>query len=110
MTRSVHTIPYRTITDLVVKRDLFDRWFFNMGWLEVQTAGKSVQSGPEVRLVGLTDWEGLRTEIVGHLRRYRAGTGVGTETESGTPTGSDAQVLKEILTELRGLREDLASR
>ena len=107
LTKSVRTIPYRTITDLVVKRDLFDRWLFNMGSLEVQTAGKSAQTGPEVRLVGLTDWDEFREELVGKLRRYRAGTGTGTEAESAVPTAGDADLLKAILTELRGIREDL---
>lgn len=107
-TRSVKTIPYRTITDLALKRDILDRWLFNTASLEVQTAGRSGQEGPEARLVGLANWEELRAELVERLRAYRAGTGVGAEAEA-QPQSSDEsrELLRQILAELRGLREDL---
>ena len=105
-TQSVKTVPYRTITDLEVKRDLLDRWFLNLGSLEVQTAGQSAQAGAEVRLVGLTNWSELRAEIVGRLRAYRASSGTGAEVEAPAASG-DTELLRQILAEIKGLREDV---
>jgi len=52
-THSVKHVPYRTVTNITVKRDIFDRWFFNLGTLNIQTAGMSGQTGAEESLVGL---------------------------------------------------------
>ena len=106
-TRSVKTIPYRTITDLAVKRDILDRWFFNLGSLDIQTAGQSAQAGADVTLVGLVDWMELRNEVLARVRAYRASTGVGTEVEPSAARAQELLILREILEELRGLRRDL---
>lgn len=106
ITQSVKTVPYRTITDLEVKRGLLDRWLFNLGSLEVQTAGQSAQTGAEVRLVGLAEWSELRAEIVGRLRAYRASTGTGAEVEP-SAAGGDTELLRQILAEIKGLRQDV---
>jgi hypothetical protein len=37
----------RTVTTISVKRDILDRWLFNLGTLEIQTAGMSGQTGAE---------------------------------------------------------------
>ncbi|NLS80157.1 MAG: PH domain-containing protein [Chloroflexi bacterium] len=105
LTQSVKTVPYRTITDLEVKRGPLDRWLFNLGSLEVQTAGQSAQAGAEVRLVGLADWSALRAEIVERLRAYRASSGTGAEVEA--KAGGDTELLRQILAEIKGLREDV---
>ena len=52
-THSVKHVPYRTVTNITVKRDIFDRWFFNLGTLTIQTAGMSGQTGAEESLVGM---------------------------------------------------------
>jgi len=106
-TRSVKTIPYRTITDLAVKRDILDRWFFNLGSLDIQTAGQSAQAGADVTLVGLVDWMELRNEVLARVRAYRASTGIGTEVEPSAARAQELLILREILEELRGLRRDL---
>ena len=110
LTKSVRTIPYRTITDFEVKRDLFDRWFFSMGSLDVQTAGHSAQAGPEMRLVGLEDWEGLRAELLQRTRRYRSGMALGADDEAPPTGGADEVLLRQILAEIKGLRQDLKGR
>ena len=106
-TRSVKTIPYRTITDFIVKRDILDRWLFNLGTLDVQTAGQSGQTGAEASLAGLTNWDELRNEILPRLRVYRISSGVGAEVERKLAASADAELLQQILAELRGLRQDL---
>ena len=52
-THSVKHVPYRTVTNITVKRDIFDRWLFNLGTLTIQTAGMSGQTGAVESLVGL---------------------------------------------------------
>lgn len=106
-TRSVKTIPYRTITDFIVKRDILDRWLFNLGTLDVQTAGRSGQTGAEASLVGLTKWDELRNEILPRLRAYRISSGIGTEVERKLAGSAETELLQQILAELRGLRQDL---
>jgi len=53
-TQSVKHVPYRTVTNLTVKRDILDRWL-GLGTLNIQTAGMSGTTGAEERLVGLTN-------------------------------------------------------
>lgn len=106
-TRSVKTVPYRTITDFTLKRDILDRWFLNLGTLEVQTAGHSGQVGPESRLAGLKGWDELRAELLERLRAYRASAGTGAEMEPGPTLADSRELLRQILEELRGLRQDL---
>jgi len=55
VTHSVKHVPYRTVTNIAVRRDILDRWFFGLGSLHIQTAGMSGQSGAEEKLVGLTN-------------------------------------------------------
>lgn len=106
ITKSVKTIPYRTITDFSERRGLFDRWL-GIGSLGIQTAGQSVQGTNEASLVGLTDWATIREDLVARLRRYRSGTGVGTEVEAEPGGAGDTELLQAILAEIKGLREDL---
>ena len=71
VTKVVKTVPYRTITNTVVARDLFDRGIFNLGSVLIQTAGMSGTSGYEESLVGLTDWDGAHQQVMNRLRRFR---------------------------------------
>ena len=45
ITHSVKHVPYRTVTNITVSRDILDRWFFGLGSLHIQTAGMSGKSG-----------------------------------------------------------------
>ena len=67
ITHSVKHVPYRTVTNITVKRDILDRWFFNLGSLNIQTAGMSGQAGGHARAsdiapsappAGLHGWPG----------------------------------------------------
>jgi uncharacterized membrane protein YdbT with pleckstrin-like domain len=107
LTKSVKTIPYRTITDLVIKRDILDRWLFGLGSLDVQTAGKSGQTGAEASLVGLANWDELHNDVLQRLRVYRISGGTGAEIEPTTTHGADTELLQQILIEIRGLRHDI---
>ena len=107
ITKAIKTVPYRTVTNIEVRRGLLDRWL-GIGGIAVHTAGYSAQAGPEVWLSGLDDYEGVHAEILSALRRYRARTGatVGVEvvpiSEEGVP-----QLLGHILEELKALRRSI---
>jgi uncharacterized membrane protein YdbT with pleckstrin-like domain len=107
LTKSVKHVPYRTVTNLQVKRDIFDRWFFGLGTLNIQTAGMSGQTGAEEKLVGLDDVQAVYELVATELRRFRgamAPTGAGEEPElAGAPGGT----LEAILDELRAIRQTL---
>ena len=107
ITQSVKHVPYRTVTNITVKRDVFDRWFFGLGSLHIQTAGMSGQSGAEEKLVGLPNVQEVYEMVVTELRRFRGGMApTATEVEPGPQQASD-ETLTAILGELRAIRQAL---
>ena len=108
-TKSVKHVPYRTVTNLQVKRDVVDRWL-GLGTLNIQTAGMSGQTGVEERLVGLSGVQEVYEAVAEELRRFRGGMAptqadVDAEPEI-VPQGS----LGEILAEVRAIRKSLEAR
>lgn len=107
LTKSVKHVPYRTVTNLQVKRDIFDRWFFGLGTLNIQTAGMSGQTGAEESLAGLTDVQEVYKMVATELRRFRGGmapTGTGEEPDlPDAPSGT----LEAILGEVQAIRHKL---
>ena len=108
-TKSVKHVPYRTVTNLEVKRDVVDRWL-GIGTLNIQTAGMSGQKGAEERLVGLSNVQEVYASVAEELRRFRGGM---------APTQADFEVepavaqpggLGEILAEVRAIRKSLEER
>jgi uncharacterized membrane protein YdbT with pleckstrin-like domain len=108
-TKSVKHVPYRTVTNLEVKRDVVDRWL-GIGTLNIQTAGMSGQTGAEERLVGLSNVQEVYASVAEELRRFRGGM---------APTQADFEVepavaqpggLGEILAEVRAIRKSLEER
>ncbi len=100
ITRSVKYVPFRTVTNMTVKRDPLDR-AFGIGSLEIQTAGISGTSQAEQNLVGLEDPEAVYGLAVQALRRFRGAMG---------PTTADIEeedVMRAILDEVRAIREQL---
>lgn len=99
-TRSVKYVPYRTVTNITIKRGILDR-MLGLGTLEIQTAGMSgSQGGPEQALVGLADPQHVYDIVAGRLRRFRRGM---------APTAAEMDAeepaeLQEILEELRAIR------
>jgi uncharacterized membrane protein YdbT with pleckstrin-like domain len=94
-THSVKHVPYRTVTNITVKRDIFDRWFFNLGTLNIQTAGMSGQTGAEESLVGLEDVQEVYELVVTELRRFR-GAMTPTATQEEPPGNGSAALLEEV--------------
>jgi uncharacterized membrane protein YdbT with pleckstrin-like domain len=102
-TKSVKHVPFRTVTNLKVNRDIFDRWFFDLGSLNIQTAGMSGSQGAEEALVGLPNVDEIYELVVEQLRRFRSGmTPTATEVEQG-----DAGTLNAMLSELVAIRKGM---
>ena len=95
VTHSVKHVPYRTVTNITVKRDIFDRWFFNLGTLNIQTAGMSGQTGAEESLVGLENVQEVYELVVTELRRFRGAMSPTTVQEE-LPADGSAALLEEV--------------
>ena len=102
LTHSVKHVPYRTVTNITVKRDIFDRWFFNLGSLNIQTAGMSGQSGAEEQLLGLENVQEIYELVAAELRRFRSAM---------APTQAEGEVAiqavdqsVELLEEVKAIR------
>jgi membrane protein YdbS with pleckstrin-like domain len=97
-TQSLKHVPYRTVTNLTVKRDILDRWFFGLGTLNIQTAG-------------MTNLQDVYKAVVTELQRFRHSmTPTAAEMESATAlslTVASADVLNAILGEVRAIRQVL---
>ena len=107
ITHSVKHVPYRTVTNITVKRDILDRWFLGLGSLHIQTAGMSGNSGAEEKLVGLPNVQDVYEMVVTELRRFRgsmAATGAEVEPE---PALASSETLTAILGELKAIRQGL---
>jgi uncharacterized membrane protein YdbT with pleckstrin-like domain len=107
VTHSVKHVPYRTVTNVTVRRDILDRWFFNLGSLHIQTAGMSGQSGAEEKLVGLTNVQEVYELVVTQLRRFRgsmAPTAAEVEPEPEGSLAASGETLAAMLSELKAIR------
>ena len=107
LTKSVKHVPYRTVTNLTVKRDILDRWLFGLGTLNIQTAGMSGQTGAEERLVGLPNVQEVYEMVVTELRRFRGGMAPTAAEVEGVPAVASADALSAILAEVRAIRQSL---
>jgi putative membrane protein len=108
-TKSVKHVPYRTVTNITVKRDVLDR-LLGLGTLTIQTAGMSGTKGAEESLVGLGEVAEVYTSVAQELRRFRgAMSPTQSEMESAAPDGQEFS-LGAILTEIRAIRQTLEAR
>jgi membrane protein YdbS with pleckstrin-like domain len=104
LTRAVKHVPYRTVTNVTVKRGLLDRWL-GLGTLEIQTAGISGTHQAEQSLTGLADPDEVYELVAVRLRRYR---GAMAPTQAGVEApGSADEILAALLAEVRAIREKL---
>jgi putative membrane protein len=107
-TKTVKTVPYRTITNIVEERDLIDRYIVGLGSVRLQTAGMSGTAGYEASLDGLDVWEKVHRGIQDRLRAFR-GSMSPTASEDDSEV-SGAPVLNRILEEIKAIREALERR
>jgi len=107
-TKSVKHVPYRTVTNLKVKRDPFDR-MLGVGTLDIQTAGRAGQTGAEESLVGLSNVREVYETVSASLRRFR-GAMAPTQAEVEAVSMTEAEVLSALLDEVQAIRRDLSER
>jgi putative membrane protein len=107
-TQSVKHVPYRTVTNLTVKRDILDRWL-GLGTLNIQTAGMSGQKGAEERLVGMIGVQDTYDAVAEELRRFRGGMAPTQADVEDAPLTHPPDLLESILTEVRAIREAVES-
>ena len=108
-TKSVKHVPYRTVTNMQVKRDVVDRWL-GIGTLNIQTAGMSGQTGAEERLVGLSNVQEVYEAVAEELRRFRGGMAPTQADVEAEPAVTLPDGLGKILTEVRAIRKSLEER
>ncbi len=101
-TKSVKHVPYRAVTNLEIKRGPFDR-MLGLGTLEIQTAGRSGQTGAEQSLVGLANVQEVYETVSTALRRFK-GAMAPTQAEFEAVSMTEAEVLSALLDEVRAIR------
>ena len=107
------TLTYARIQDIHLVSNLVERWL-RLGRVQVQTA--SGQSGAEMTIEGLPDFEFVRDELYQRMRGARrrsqpaiAGGASGLR-ELGSGDDDVVHALNAATAELRALREELARR
>ncbi len=108
-TKSVKHVPYRTVTNMQVKRDVVDR-LLGIGTLNIQTAGMSGQKGAEEQLVGLSNVQEVYEAVAEELRRFRGGMAPTQADVEEEPAVALTGGLGEILAEVRAIRKSLEER
>ena len=104
LTKKEQNIPYRSITDFVLKRGPFDR-YLKIGTLQVQTAGQSqTVSGYEGCLSGILDYNSVHGDLRDKLKSLHP---VSESTTTSEPINlSNENVLTQILEELKKIRKN----
>ncbi len=108
------TLTYARIQDIHLVSNLVERWL-GLGRVQIQTA--SGQSGAEMTIEGLPDFEFVRDELYQRMRGARrgaqpvlAGAAAGGVRELSSGQDDVVHALKAATAELRALREELARR
>jgi len=109
-TQSVKHVPYRTVTNLTVKRDVLDR-ILGLGTLRIQTAGMSGQKGAEETLAGMDAAQEVYETVAAELRRFRSGMAPTQADSEGVPVpAASGETMAELLDEVRAIRQALETR
>lgn len=103
LTKTEQNIPYRSITDFILQRSLYDR-ILGIGCIRIQTAGQSqAPSGYEGNMAGLIEYEKLHNELRERLRSLHP---ISESLTTQEPVHkSTEQILEQILQELRAIRK-----
>lgn len=105
ITKKNVSIPYAAITDFTLSRSLYERWL-GIATIFVQTAGQGAQAGGhEGRLEGLVDFDDLHTTLRDRIKSYKLDR---TEGASEPVVASEAEVLSEILNEVKKISRKLS--
>ena len=109
LTKQQQNIPYRAITDFILRRSLYDR-FLSIGSIRIQTAGQArTATGYEGQLSGLVQWEDLHQQLRSKLKILHPIAEATTVAESVTPLSSDDK-LQQVVEELKAIRKALENK
>ncbi len=106
LTKTKKIVPYRTITNIEIKRGPLDR-ILGIGTIELQTAGfSSNKMGPEERLDGIPrdQVDEIQQLLISSVRKIRGSPG--TSHDGDTPS-SENDTLSEMLLEIKQLKSIL---
>ena len=104
LTKKEQNIPYRSITDFVLKRGPFDR-LLGIGTIQIQTAGQTTTaSGYEGCLSGLIDYDSIHGNLRDKLKSLHPISESTTTNEPIIKSGEN--VLIQILEELKNIRKN----
>ena len=102
LTKIQQNIPYRSITDFMLHRSLYDR-ILGIGSIRIQTAGQGQSAGGyEGQLSGLVQGDDLLQQLRGNVRGHRIAAST-TVAEDAIPSLNEDR-LQQILEELRLIR------
>ncbi|MCK4579182.1 MAG: PH domain-containing protein, partial [Candidatus Marinimicrobia bacterium] len=105
LTKTQQNIPYRSITDFVLVRSIYDR-LLGIGSIKIQTAGQSTTgTGYEGHLAGLKDYEELHADLRTKIKGLHPISG---SVATGEPAiKPDDNILYHILSEVKEIRRHL---
>lgn len=108
------SLTYARIQDIHLVSNVVERWL-GLGRVQIQTA--SGQSGAEMTIEGLADYEAVRDELYRRMRGARAGQQAPRAVAAGAAPlalpGDQSEVVDALhaaVAELRALREELAQK
>ena len=102
LTKTQQNIPYRSITDFILQRSLYDR-ILGIGSVRIQTAGQSQSpSGYEGNMAGLIQYERLHDQLRGKLQLLHP-TSESLTTQEPVQKSTE-QILEQMLQELKAIR------
>ena len=112
LTKTQQNIPYRSVTDFILQRSLYDR-LLGIGSIRVQTAGQSQSAtGYEGNMAGLVEYEKLHNRLREKLRLLHPISEALTTSEpvegprkAGTQKSME-QILEQMLHELKAIRKN----
>jgi len=104
LTKTHQNIPYRSVTDFILQRSLYDR-FLGIGSIRIQTAGQSQSAtGYEGNMAGLVEYEKFHNQLREKLRLLHPISESLTTSES--VEKSMGQILEQMLQELKAIRKN----
>ena len=102
------SLNYSRIQDIHLSSNVVERWL-GLGKVQVQTASGSASA--EMTIEGLENFQEIRDYLYSKMRGARGESRSGTASAAAPEEGDElTAVLREIATELRALREEVAGR
>ena len=104
LTKTHQNIPYRSVTDFILQRTLYDR-ILGIGSIRIQTAGQSQSAtGYEGNMAGLVEYEKLHNQLREKLRLLHP---ISESLTTSEPVEkSMEQMLEQMLHELKAIRKN----